>query len=226
MTVLAKPRKLSRYNKSVGALFIGCDEINFAWLGRNLLRELPSAAPAALAFGLLLRKLRPARLPAARIPGAWVGVLGEFGQGVGHGWSLGAGVESVGRLLLIDADAAGFDNPKFAFDGFVFERAGQRLNETEQIRVRGLRREAKDGDAGIAAGKEDERIGKIEVERDEAAAFRAAMRNQIRVAAFLHPLLRDGRDIMTRGAQDVLATLAEVFVELEFHAAGSSGTVT
>ena len=52
------------------------------------------------------------------------------------------------------------------------------------------------------------------------------MPNQIRVAAFLHPLLRDGRDIMTRGAQNILATLAKVLVELEFHATGSSGTVT
>ena len=70
-------------------------------------------------------------------------------------------MESVGRLFLIDADAAGFDNPKFAFDGFVFERAGQRLNETDEIRVRRLRREAEDCNAGIAAGKEDERIGKV-----------------------------------------------------------------
>jgi hypothetical protein len=54
---------------------------------------------------------------------------------------LGAGLESVGRLLLIDAHAAGFHNPKFAFDGFVFERGGQRLDETEQIRVRRSGRE-------------------------------------------------------------------------------------
>ena len=54
---------------------------------RAVLPELASAAPAALAFGLLLRKLLPARLPAARIPGAFADVFGEFGRGVGHGWS-------------------------------------------------------------------------------------------------------------------------------------------
>ena len=52
-----------------------------------LLHELASAAPAALAFGLLLRKILPARVPAARIGGAFADVFGEFGQGVGHGWS-------------------------------------------------------------------------------------------------------------------------------------------
>jgi hypothetical protein len=33
-------------------------------------------------------------------------------------------------------------------------------------------------------------------------------------------------ECMTGGAQDLPAALAEVLVELEFHAAGSSGTVT
>ena len=54
---------------------------------RALLHELASAAPAALAFDLLLRKILPARLPAARIPGAWAAIFGEFGRGGGHGWS-------------------------------------------------------------------------------------------------------------------------------------------
>ena len=56
---------------------------------RALLPDLASAAPAALAFGLLHRKLLPARLPAARIPGALADVFGEFERGVGHGWSSG-----------------------------------------------------------------------------------------------------------------------------------------
>ena len=37
------------------------------------------------AFGLLLRKSLPARLPVARIPGAWADGFGESGRGVGHG---------------------------------------------------------------------------------------------------------------------------------------------
>ncbi len=54
---------------------------------RTHFHELASAARAALAFGLLLRKFLPARFPAARIPGALADVFGEFGRGVGHGWS-------------------------------------------------------------------------------------------------------------------------------------------
>ena len=88
---------------------------------------------------------------------------------------------------MIDADATGFDDPKFAFDCFVFERASQRLHKTVQVRVRRSVRETEDSDAGIAAGKEDERIGRIEVKGHEATAFRTAVLDQIRVAPCCMP---------------------------------------
>src|SRR5471030_88956 len=72
---------------SVLTLRAACGSLSSSARIRSVLHELASAAPAALAFGLLLRKLLPARLPAARIPGAFEGVLGEFGRGVDHGWS-------------------------------------------------------------------------------------------------------------------------------------------
>jgi len=39
-------------------------------------------------------------------------------------------------------------------------------------------------------------------------------------------LFSHGRDIVAGGAQDFLSALTEILIELEFHAAGSNGTVT
>ena len=59
---------------------------------RAFLHELASAALAALAFGLLLCKILPARLPVARIGGVFADVFGEFGRGGGHRESVRAGL--------------------------------------------------------------------------------------------------------------------------------------
>jgi len=50
--------------------------------------------------------------------------------------------------------------------------------------------------------------------------------DQVRIAALLHVLFRHGRNIMAGSAQNLPAALTEILVELEFHAAGSRGTVT
>jgi len=52
------------------------------------------------------------------------------------------------------------------------------------------------------------------------------MLDQIGIDSLLHTLLRHGGDIVASGAQDFLPALTEVLIELEFHATGSSGTVT
>jgi len=86
--------------------------------------------------------------------------------------------------------------------------------------------EAEHGDAGILARQEDERIGEVEIKRDEAATFRAAALNQSAIFITGERLLDHGADIMTCDDEDGFAAQAKVFVELEFHAAGSSGTLT
>ena len=87
-------------------------------------------------------------------------------------------------------------------------------------------RKAEHGDAGILARQEDEGIGEVEIECDEAATFRAAGLNQGAILITGERLLGNGADIMTCGDEEGLAAQAEVLVELEFHAAGSSGTLT
>ncbi len=134
--------------------------------------------------------------------------------------------ESVRRLFLIDADSCRFDNPKLPFDGVVLQGGGQCLDESQEVGVGWAGREAEHGDAGILARQEDEGIGKIEIERNEAAAFRAAALNQSAIFIAGERLLDDGADIMTCGDEDGFAAQAEVLVELEFHAADSSGTLT
>ena len=60
----------------------------------------------------------------------------------------------------------------------------------------------------------------------QAATVRFTTGNQPPVFRVLQRLLGGGADIVTRGFKDALAADAEVFVESEFHAAGSSGTFT
>lgn len=130
------------------------------------------------------------------------------------------------RFFLVDADAAVFDNPKFARKPSRLQRVGQGLNECGQINGRRLRWQAKHGDSRVTARQKDQRAGESQVERDKAARFRSTTFDQLRIDDALKVLLRYGRNIMPGKSENLLATPTEVLVELQLQTAGSSGTST
>jgi len=69
-------------------------------------------------------------------------------------------------------------------------------------------------------------FGEVEVEGDKAATFLAAVFDQVAVFRAGQHLLENGADIMPRRSEDFRAAVAEVLIELELHAAGSSGIST
>jgi hypothetical protein len=133
---------------------------------------------------------------------------------------------SVRRLLLINANSRRFDDPKFAFDPFAFQGGCEGFHETVNVGVRRLRGQTQDGNACVTTGKENERIGEIEIKSDETPPFRSTVFDQLGVNGLLHALPGHRGDVVAGGAQYFLPVQTEILIELEFHAAGSSGTVT
>ena len=83
-----------------------------------------------------------------------------------------------------------------------------------------------DGDSGIEAGLKDKWISKIQVEGYKAAVFQPAALDDRVILKACERLLSDGTGIVTGGDENGFPARAEVLVQLEFHAAGSNGTLT
>ena len=71
-----------------------------------------------------------------------------------------------------------------------------------------------------------QRIGKIQVERNQSAPFAPATFDEFRVFGFLEGLAGDRRHVVAGAGKNFTAAFAEIFVELELHACASSGTST
>ena len=71
-----------------------------------------------------------------------------------------------------------------------------------------------------------ERVGKVQVQRDQCAPLAFAVQDQIVIERRLQMLLRNGADIVTRPLQHHACVIAEVLVELELHATSSIGIGT
>jgi len=165
--------------------------------------------------------MRNTPLPRARKNLTHTLILRTSGQGIALPF------DRIGRCqLLVDADPAKFDDPKFPFDRLLLQGRYKCPYERVKVRVRGARREPEDGNPGIVTRHENKRVGEIEVEGDKAATFLAAAFDQVAVLRAGQRLLENRADIMSRRSEDFRAAVAEVLIELELHAAGSSGIST
>jgi hypothetical protein len=81
-------------------------------------------------------------------------------------------------------DSARFDNPQFSIQFFPLQSGGQGANRFQQIFARGFARQSQHGDAGIIAGPEMQRIGKIQVERKPIRMDRAELRVLISITVW------------------------------------------
>lgn len=73
----------------------------------------------------------------------------------------------------------------------------------------------------------DQWIGEIQIQRHQRALLRRAAAQQLRIGGAFQLLHGDRANIMAGGAEHLSAALAQILVQLEFHApAGSSGIST
>ena len=95
------------------------------------------------------------------------------------------------------------------------------------MRARRLARQPQDGDPGVALGRINQRIGEIHVQRHQRTLLRRAAAQQLRIGGAFQLLHDNGANIMAGGTERLPAALAQILIQLEFHApAGSSGIST
>ena len=128
--------------------------------------------------------------------------------------------------FLKHPDSTRFDDPKFSGQFLAFQARCQCADGVEQIFVAGFARQLQYGNARVTAGAEIQRVGKVEVERNNGSTFPPATFNEFFVLRFFESLTGYGGDIVTGIGKNLSAPLAEIFVELELHACASSGTST
>jgi hypothetical protein len=76
------------------------------------------------------------------------------------------------------------------------------------------------------SGREDERVGEVEIERDEGAFFRASMMNKVVVDGTGQVLVENGRHVVSGLAENPDGGKAEVFVEFNFQGVIPTGSST
>jgi len=81
-------------------------------------------------------------------------------------------------------------------------------------------------DAGILARLKVKRVGEVQVQGDERAAFLAAGFNHLAIRGRLHLLPNDRGNIVAFAGQQRDAALVQVFIQLELHACASRGIST
>jgi len=126
----------------------------------------------------------------------------------------------------VDTNSSRLDDPKFSRDIFFAQAFNESSNQEINRRGCNAAGKAQNDNAGIFFRWILKGRGKIHIQRDQAAAFRATIADQFAVRRLLHLLFRDGGRIVSRSNQAGLAESPQILVELESHAAGSRGTAT
>jgi hypothetical protein len=114
-------------------------------------------------------------------------------------------------FFLKHPDSARFDNPQFSIQFFPLQSGGQGANRFQQIFARGFARQSQNGDAGIIAGPKMQRIGKIQVERNQGAPFAPATFDEFRVFGFLEGLAGDRCHVVFGAGKNFTAAFAGTF---------------
>ncbi len=117
------------------------------------------------------------------------------------------------------ADSARLDNPKPAIQR-LRRQGGKHLVQQQVKQASGhSSRCGKKHDPGGMLRREAQHLGKIGIERNQHPSFTRANLENLLVGRTAQSLGCDGRYVVPRLTQTILAAAPEVFVELEFHAA-------
>lgn len=123
-------------------------------------------------------------------------------------------------------DATFLHNPEGALEGLGFQRAGEGGNQAMKDFLAHPDGTTQDRDSIMLRWGKPEGIGEIEVQRDDTSPLATTAGGYFLIGSGAKTLRRNGADIMPGFREQVPAPLAEVFIELEFHATGSRATGT
>jgi len=124
----------------------------------------------------------------------------------------------------MNADAARFDNPKFARD----RACGNEREEVSQTATQESQRarpgEIENDDTGASFGREPRYVAEVAIKRNERSALRNAGLEHHGVGGPAKPLLQDAHHVMAVLPQEFDTASADVLIDLDIHSAGSTGT--
>ena len=108
----------------------------------------------------------------------------------------------------MDADTSGFDDPELSLQRLPTERLGQCGDDVIKMGARGLARQPKDGDARVAVGRINQRIGEIHVQRHQRTLLRRTAAQQLCIGGPFQLLHGDRANIMAGSAERLPTALA------------------